>query len=98
MKTVGRQQIIKVLSQKGFVIIEKKRHLFLVFTDGAGRQSDIRTFLSRGSGYNEYSLPLLKVMKNELRLERLQQLEELLNCPLSEQDYRALLVTQGDLT
>jgi hypothetical protein len=51
MRTIGRRQIIKALSQKGFVV-----------------------------------------------LEQLQQLEALLNCPLSEQEYRALLVTQDDLT
>ena len=98
MKSIARQQIIRGLFQKGFVLVEKKRHTFLVFTDSTGRQSQIRTFLSRGSHYKDYTLPLLKVMKSELKLEQLQQLEDLINCPFSEVDYRALLAEYGDLS
>jgi hypothetical protein len=95
MKSIPRQQIIRALSQKGFVIVEKKRHTFLVFMDSQGRQSSIRTFLSRGGQYKDYTLSLLKAMKNELKLSHLHQLEDLIACPLSEADYRSLLIMQG---
>jgi len=95
MKAVPRRKIIRALSKKGFIVIEKKRHLFLIFVDAKGHQTDIRTFISRGSSYKDYSLPLLKAVKDELKLKTLQELEDFLNCPLSEEDYRALLISRG---
>lgn len=97
MKSIPRRKIIRSLSKKGFVLIEKRRHTFLVFVDSQGRQSQIRTFFSRGSSYKDYTLPLLKAMKNELKLKNLKALESLINCPLSENEYRALLIEQGFL-
>ncbi len=98
MKSVPRRKIIRALSKKGFVVVEKKRHTFLFFVDSKGRQSQIRTFISRGSSYKDYTLPLLKAMKNELKLKNLKELEALLNCPLSEEAYRALLSDRGFLS
>ncbi len=97
MKSIPRRKIIRTLSKKGFVLVEKRRHTFLIFVDSQGRQSQIRTFVSRGSSYKDYTLPLLKAMKNELKLENLKALEALINCPLSEDEYRSSLIERGFL-
>ena len=97
MKSIPRRKIIRTLSKKGFVLVEKKRHTFLVFVDSQGRQSQIRTFISRGSSYKDYTLPLLKAIKDELRLKDLKELEALISCPLSENEYRNLLIERGFL-
>jgi len=93
MSQVPRIKIESVLPTKGFVVEESKDRYY--FFEYNGKRTGIYTWTSRGSGYKTYGIELLKVMKKFLKLDTLAELRDLLNCPMSKQQYEAKLKNKG---
>jgi hypothetical protein len=57
----------------------------------------IKVLLSRGSGYKTYPLALWKRMRKLLQLERLGEVQALLECPMSSDEYESILKKKGHI-
>ena len=91
------KKIIKSLKSKGFILEEGKNHKLLRFCFN-GQKTSISTSLSRGSSYREYGQDLLKLMSKGLRLEKMHQLINLIECPLKQKEYTEILIRGGFLS
>ena len=75
------------LLAKGFHDTGGDHHRLVLRVEG--RETGIRTKVSRGN--KDYGDDLLKLMREQLRLRTKRQLLELIDCPISYDDYVALL-------
>jgi len=87
------REIKDSLIKKGF-ISEQRDHTYL-FLHVAGRKSSIHTKISHG--IKEYGDTLLSFMSRQLQLST-KQLNDLLDCPLSYEDYLAILKEKKAIT
>ncbi len=94
MKSIPRDTIEKSLSEKGFVKEEGSNHRIWYYWY-EGKKTKIRTPISRGTGYKDYTPTLLKMMKPQLYLDSSRQLEDLLRCPMDEKKYTKLMLDKG---
>ena len=79
-----RQNLLK----KGFVEVQGAKHVFYDFTpDGA--LTEIRTFMSRNN--QDLNNTLLSAMKNQLGFDSMRDFLDLIDCPMSEEDYIRIL-------
>ena len=85
--------IRKALGQKGFRETQS-RHTIMHFLVGR-KKTGVRTILSHGR--KEYGDSLLAQMAKQLRISR-SELNNLLDCPLTEDAYRQLLIERGAIT
>ncbi|MFR1850293.1 MAG: type II toxin-antitoxin system HicA family toxin [Clostridium sp.] len=84
------QKVEKALKRKGFKE-EPRDHKYFVFYNN-GKKTRIKTKVSHcGQEINDY---LIDQMKKQLHLNK-SQFEDLINCPLSEEDYKAILKAQN---
>ena len=84
------QKVEKSLKRKGFKE-EPRDHKYFVFYNN-GKKTRIKTKVSHcGQEINDY---LIDQMKKQLHLNK-SQFEDLINCPLSEEDYKAILKAQN---
>ena len=86
MATRKAREIKEGLTKKGFITVQGD-HTFL-FLSVAGRKSSIRTKISHG--HREYGDNLLSLVARGLHIST-KQLDDLLDCPLSYEDYLAIL-------
>jgi hypothetical protein len=91
MTTVRTRDIRKALTGKGFQVIGCTHHEMLWFF-AHGKKTSIRTRLSHGS--NEYDDGLLGLMAKQLKLRRA-DLDRLIECPLTEEEYVNGLIQNG---
>jgi len=89
MATRKAREIKEGLVKKGFITVEGD-HTFLFFSV-EGRKSSIRTKISYG--IKEYGDNLLSLVARQLKIST-KQLDDLLDCPLSYNDYLAILKTK----
>jgi len=82
--------MLRVLAGKGFRE-EQSHHTFMRFMIG-GRKTTIYTFFSHS--IDEYDDRLLGQVARQLRLKR-RQLDDLLDCDMTEDGYRTHLVDNG---
>ena len=81
------RKIKQNLLKKGFIEVEGAKHTLYEFTPN-GTTSNIRTFMSRDDqDINNY---LINKMKTQLYLDKKDFLD-LIDCPLSEEDYIKIL-------
>ena len=90
---VERKKIEKSLPRKGFVRQDGDHRYF--HHEYHGRRTGLCTYTSHGSGYKTYDDSLLKPMKQQLRLDTLQQVRDLFQCPMSGEEYAAILHRKG---
>lgn len=83
---IVKSKIVKNLTKKGFTKIEGGKHLKLVFTHN-GKVAGPHTIISRTPHLKEYPDNLLSKMASHLKLNSKRELENLINCPMSEQEY-----------
>lgn len=96
MNPISRRTIEKSLSQKGFKPQEASHHrYYYLYYDE--KKYPIHTKISRGSTYREYGIHLLKLMKKRLKLDSLGQTYDLLQCPMTHEEYIGLLKKKGEL-
>lgn len=87
--SIKRTQIESSLKKKGFVEEGGDHKYFYHEIDG--KRTSAYTKVSRGTGYKDYSINLLKTMKIQLRLDTLEQLRRLLECPMDANEYNDIL-------
>ena len=77
------------LQKKGFTLKERDHH-FYVHRDSSGEKTGAYVYFSHGlSGSDQLSPALLKRMCLELGLETIQQVADLLVCPMDAEAYAA---------
>ena len=88
-----RRDVLKGLKKKGFREDEtcNRDHTVLAYFDENGRDSGISTGVSRGTKYREIRDDLLVKMARQCRLERKEEFRDLVNCPMSREEYERRL-------
>ncbi len=90
---IDRKTIEAALRKKGFVE-EGGDHKYF-YHEVEGKRTGAYTKTSRGSGYKTYGESLLKPMKIQLRLDSLNQVRRLLECPMDSDEYNGILQNKG---
>jgi len=90
---IDRDIIESSLSKKGFVR-EYSDHRYF-HHEYNGKTTGAYTYTSHGSKYKTYSEPLFRMMKKQLRLDRIKQVEDLFLCPIDGDDYNQILKEKG---
>ena len=95
MAVRDRADIASSLKRKGFVLDTKKGrdHDYYIF-EHPGLTTQVYTKLSRGSGYKTYQSKLLGDVSTQLKLTN-PQLLQLIDCPMSAEDYVNVLKDKG---
>lgn len=98
MGDIKRQTIRRSIINKGFKKRRGKgRHdVYCLFHDGKW-YTHIKVLLSRGSGHKTYPMALWKRMRILLQLERLEEVQALLECPMSGDEYESILKKKGHI-
>ncbi len=92
MKSCKTRDIAAVLLKKGFK--ERASHHKIFYLCFEGKITGVHTFLSHG--VKEYNVDLLAKMRTQLHLSG-KELDDLIRCPLSGEDYAKLLFERGVL-
>jgi len=79
-----RQNLLK----KGFIEVQETKHIAYEFTPD-GTMTNIRTFTSRNN--QDLNDLLLSDMKKQLKLDKMRDFIDLIDCPLSKEDYIKIL-------
>jgi hypothetical protein len=90
MTTAKTKDIRKALTGKGFRIVESHHEMLWFFVQG--KKTSIRTRLSHSS--EEYGDNLLGQIAKQLKLRRT-DLDRLIECPLTEEEYVNNLIQNG---
>jgi len=90
---IKTDKISSSLLKKGFVVRESHHKYYILFVDG--KKTSIRTRISHGS--KEYGVNLLSAMRKQLKLNYMDELTDLINCPMSMSDYVQLLIERGQI-
>ena len=86
-----REKIASSLRKKGFVEDIKGRDHRYYHHQVNGKRTGVRTKLSMGSNYKRLGTPLLAKIKKQLKLDSSKDLADLVNCPMTEDDYIEIL-------
>ncbi len=96
MATWKWRTVRRALLAKGFRLDRSTDHEYYRLFVG-GKASSVRTKVSHGNkGELNSNSPLIKKYQRQLRLDK-KLLEDLLDCPLTGEDYVRLLVANGEL-
>jgi len=93
---INKDQIIKSLLKKGFEEEQCKHHRQF-FHKINGLETGAKTFISHSPGLKSYGDSLLSKMKGQLKLSTKEDLADLLNCPMSAEQYIEKLKANGVL-
>ena len=98
MPVVSASEARASLLSKGFVEREAPKHVFYdLYLDG--KYTGINTHFSRGKKeHSDIDESLMDLMKHQLKLQRMREVFELLNCNMDGTKYRELLQSSGGLT
>ncbi len=86
-------EVIQSLKKKGFKNIGGD-HKYLVYHTIDGKQTNIKTKVSRGS-YSDIADKCVNEMKRQCRLDKKADFIDLVKCPLERDDYEAILRAKG---
>ena len=89
------RDIDKALRKKGFRREMDGKHIHYFFPGANGGKSGIFTSISHGMGSTTIGDTLLGLMTRQLHLTKKQFLD-LIDCPISEEDYRTILREQDE--
>lgn len=84
------------LAKKGFVCEDDRDHKYYHHKLD-GRYTGVKTKFSRGSNFKRLDPSLLSRIKKQLRLNTSREFRELVECPMSKDDYVQILRTKGVL-
>jgi hypothetical protein len=95
MPTHKTRKIVSSLTKKGFLSKKgKSKHIkYTLYVQG--KKTGVYTWISHG--LDEYEDKLLNAMRKELHLETSQELEDLIECPMSKEALISLLMKKGDI-
>jgi len=88
-----RDDIEAALIRKGFKLDNSHHRYFKYFVNGV--YTGAYTFTSHGSSYKVYGDALLAKMGKQLKLDDKKQLLRLIDCPMTEEEYRKHLHKKG---
>ena len=93
MPTHKKREIVSSLTKKGFISKKgKSKHIkYTLYVQG--KKTGVFTWVRHG--LDEYEDRLLNAMRKELHLETSQELEDLIECPMSKEALIALLTQRG---
>jgi len=94
---VERSLIESHLKSKGFLEKKDNPHHRYYHHKYNGKFTGAYAYTSRGSKYKTYDISLIKRMKKELKLDSVREVVDLLKCPMSEEQYNAILQEKGAL-
>ena len=92
-----REKIATSLKKKGFVEDIKGRDHRYYHHQVNGKRTGVRTKLSMGSKYKRLGNPLLAKIKKQLKLDSPKELSDLVNCPMTGDDYIEILKVKNIL-
>jgi len=75
----------------------KSDHDYFYFQHNGKKFKHICAKLSRGSSYKSYQECLWKLMKIRLQFDNKKDLENLLRCPMSKEQYESFLIKKGQI-
>lgn len=90
---IKTDKISSSLLRKGVIARESHHTYYILFVDG--KKTSIRTRISHGS--KKYGRNLLSTMRRQLGLDCMDELKDLINCPMSSSDYVRLLVEREQI-
>lgn len=90
MKPLRTDKIKSSLTKKGFVAENGDHKFYTLYCDG--KKTQIYTKVSHGK--TEVGEPLIGKMAKQVRLSKL-QFADLINCPLSKEEYMQMMKEQG---
>lgn len=91
---VSRRDLESNLPKKGFRRESSGHHIFF-HHEWNGRETGAYTKVSHTKKMKEISRGLLTAVRRQLKLESNKQVCELIECPMSGQEYVSILVAQG---
>jgi hypothetical protein len=94
MSKVDRALAEKSLAGKGFERRESGDHIFYHHLY-QGMESGIKTWVSHSKSYKDIGPGNVTSMKNQLKLDTLQQIKGLLTCPMTASEYNDILRQKG---
>jgi hypothetical protein len=94
---VDKRTIESSLAKKGFIREETSHHTYF-YHEYNGKRTGITTYTSHGNKIKTYSNPLLSMMKRQLKLDNLNQVNDLFKCPISQEQYNQILKDKKLLT
>jgi predicted RNA binding protein YcfA (HicA-like mRNA interferase family) len=94
MTAIKVKDICSALKKKGFVENPKSHHVYYIFYED-GKKTAIYTFISHGK--NEYGDELLSQMKKQLGFQSKTEFNDFIECPMSKEQYRDLLLERGHI-
>ncbi|MGA2523658.1 MAG: type II toxin-antitoxin system HicA family toxin [Candidatus Bathyarchaeia archaeon] len=93
MTVLKANDVVRGLMKKGFRPDNRKHKFLFLYVNG--KKTSVFTYVSWGSDdIDDY---LIGKMSNQVRLER-KEFINLVECPLSEEEYLAELTKKGELT
>jgi len=89
-------QVRKSLRIKGFTEDSARHHIFLRLMF-EGKHTHIYTKCSHGADKDDVGHGLVTAMRKQLELETKRQVEDLVNCPMTQEEYIQTLLDSGKL-
>jgi hypothetical protein len=93
---VDRKTAEKSLKKKGFRRSRKDSHI-LFYHEYNGKETGIKTYFSHSKNYKDIGPDNMESMRRQLRLRTRKETEDLLNCPMTGEDYNGILHQTGVL-
>lgn len=91
---VSRRNIDRNLPKKGFVKKNSNHHIYFHHNFN-GIDTGVYTYISHSKRISEYSGRLLTDVRKQLKLDSNQEVVDLVNCPMSEDEYNQVLRQKG---
>ena len=92
---IDRRLIESNLVKKGFVEEDTDHKYF--YHEYNGKRTGIYTYTSHGSGYKTYDDSLISMIKKQLKLDTNSQVKDLLQCPMTSEEYIRILTKKNYL-
>lgn len=91
-----RRDVQQSLSRKGFEECQSPHHTHYIYYTAGGQKTPVKTRVSRGSNYKSLGDDLLGQMAKQCKLTKADFIN-LVDCPLSREEYEKRLVQNGGL-
>jgi len=93
---VDRKRAEQSLKDKGFRLDKSLDHPYF-FHYYQGKETGIKTYVSHSKRYKDIGPDNLESMRRQLKLATKGQVKNLLECPLSEEEYNTYLIENGHI-
>lgn len=93
---ISRRVIETSLKEKGFVQDNRAHRKFFLYYEG--KKTSVFTYTSHGSKYKDIGDKLIGMMKRQLGLQTNKEVRNLLQCPMSGDEYIKILIERNIIT